>query len=88
MKRFDMTDTCTAGKLDDDWEVVVCSSCLTAACWHGVFYCDGYRTANVKSMKIGDLRKLGPLESEDYWRRDEGIKRKLGTARPAVERRT
>jgi hypothetical protein len=76
------------GKLYDAWQVAVCSKCETAACWQGVFYCEDYKSAGVKVMKIGNLRKLGPLESEDYWRRDEGIKRLLGTARPLVERRT
>lgn len=75
-------------KLYDSWQVAVCSSCKTACCWHGVFYCDDYKSAGVTVMTIGELRKLGPLESEDYWRRDEGIKRLLGTAKPLVERRT
>lgn len=75
-------------KLYDQWQVAVCSECKTAACWQGVFYCEEYKSAGVTVMTIGDLKKLGPLESEDYWRRDEGIKRLIGTARPLVERRT
>ena len=82
-----MSDLSSETQLNDDWEVTVCSACGTTACWQGVFYCQEYRTANVRQVPIRQLRRT-MLESENYWRRDESVKRKLGTAKPLVERRT
>lgn len=73
-----MSDLSPDQKLYDCWQVTVCSACHTAACWQGVFYCQEYKSAGVEVKTIGDLKKLGPLESEDYWRRDEGVKCLLG----------
>ena len=46
--------------------ITVCKECLTAACWHGEFYCDKYKEAGTTNMTVAELRKL-ELESPDYW---------------------
>lgn len=51
--------------------VTVCSSCLQATCWQGLFYCDDYQTAGTKDMPISELQKL-KLEHPSYW--DPGYK--------------
>jgi hypothetical protein len=51
---------------DPDYEVVVCSSCLTASCWHGEFMCQESQTANIKTMKARELRKLGIEHESNY----------------------
>ena len=48
------------------WNVTVCSSCLMASCWQGIFYCDNYKNAGTKLMGVETLRNLA-LESPDYW---------------------
>lgn len=52
-----------------DISVTVCAECLTACCWHGDFYCEKYKVANVKQMSVRELGKLG-LESSFYWMQD------------------
>lgn len=47
--------------------VTVCSACLTAACWEGIFYCQDYRTAGTVQMTVAQLRQMA-RESPDYWR--------------------
>ena len=56
--------------------VTVCSSCLTAACWQGEFYCENYKTAGTVEMEVGKLKKL-KLEDPHYWRRDLEQRRRL-----------
>jgi hypothetical protein len=51
---------------EDDRLVTVCAKCLTASCWHGIFYCDEYMTAGTVDRTIADLRKLA-LENPCYW---------------------
>ena len=38
--------------------VTVCSSCLCASCWQGMFYCDYYRTAGTVEKTVAELREL------------------------------
>ena len=46
--------------------VTVCSECLRASCWHGVFMCD--KSTNAGTMDL-DRRYLHarPFESSDWW---------------------
>jgi hypothetical protein len=46
--------------------ITVCSACLTAACWHGRFYCEAYRTAGTVEKTEAELRAL-ERESPDNW---------------------
>jgi len=46
-----------------DYWVTVCSSCLRACCWHGIFYCDEYQSAGTTKRKASELRKL---KKENY----------------------
>ena len=48
--------------------ITVCSKCLRACCWHGIFYCDEAwepDTGTVEKTRE-ELEKLG-LEHPDYW---------------------
>lgn len=47
--------------------VTVCSACLCASCWHGIFYCDDYRTAGTVEKTPTELEALN-REHHDYWR--------------------
>jgi len=55
-----------AGNSDDDVMVTVCAECLRASCWQGANFCEAWRTASTKRMRIGDLRDLA-LENPDFW---------------------
>jgi len=46
--------------------VTVCSACLQATCWLGLFYCDEYRTAGTVEKTREELKALN-LEHPDYW---------------------
>jgi hypothetical protein len=50
-----------------DRKVTVCSACLQASCWQGLFYCEAYKTAGTVQKTISELMALG-LESPDYWK--------------------
>jgi hypothetical protein len=52
--------------LTDATMINVCSSCQTAACWLGVFFCDEYQTAHVVERSVKELKALRQ-ESPDYW---------------------
>lgn len=52
--------------VSDDKVITVCSRCLRAACFIGVFYCDVARSASLVEKTVAELRSLG-LEHEDYW---------------------
>ncbi len=54
---------------DEDRLVTVCDSCLTAACWLGVFYCQHYIEAGVVELPVKRLRELN-REHEQYWTDD------------------
>lgn len=47
--------------------ITVCSHCLKASCWQGVFYCDEYKSAGTIEKPISELKSLN-LESSDYWK--------------------
>ena len=55
--------------------ITVCAACQRATCWQGEFYCDAYKTANIKQMRRGDLAKLA-LEHPCYWLTDEELANK------------
>ena len=48
-------------------KITVCSECLTASCWHGIFMCEESEFAGAIELPIWALEKL-KLESSDYWR--------------------
>lgn len=50
--------------------VTVCSACLQASCWQGLFYCNDYQTAGTKEMTVAELSKL-KLEHPSYWAEPE-----------------
>lgn len=39
--------------------VTVCASCLCASCWHGEFYCDDYKTADLVKKTRAELLAAG-----------------------------
>lgn len=49
-----------------DTKVVVCSECLRASCWQGVFMCEKSRHADVVEKSVSELEELG-LEHSDWW---------------------
>lgn len=59
-------------KEGDDRTVIVCANCKRASCWKGVFYCDGYKTANTIKLTIEELKKLN-LENSDYWKEQSPV---------------
>ena len=48
-------------------KITVCSKCLCASCWQGIFYCDEYKTAGTVEKTVEELTKLN-LENSDYWK--------------------
>jgi len=56
-----MEDFDAAGNL-----VTVCSACLRASCFQGMFYCDKYRHAGTEMKTRSELERLG-LEDSGYW---------------------
>ena len=38
--------------------VTVCSACLQASCWQGIFYCDAYKSAGTVERTIEQLKVL------------------------------
>ncbi len=52
--------------MDKDRLITVCDACLTACCWHGIFYCDKYKTAGLVEKTVGELRIL-KREHPSYW---------------------
>lgn len=51
---------------DRDYHVTVCASCGKASCWHAIFPCDNYLTANTMDVLASELRKA-KREHEDYY---------------------
>jgi hypothetical protein len=51
--------------------ITVCSACLRAACWHGIFYCDEAwePTTGTVEKPRAELIRL-KLEHPDYWKLD------------------
>ncbi len=53
-------------KIEYDWEVVVCASCLMSSCWLYIHLCDDHQHADLTTRKASELRALG-REHEDYF---------------------
>ena len=49
--------------------VTVCAACLTASCWHGEFYCDKYKSANITKRTRAELDAMGLEHPDNYSRR-------------------
>jgi len=47
-------------------KITVCSECLTASCWQGIFMCDENQNAGTVEKTIGELKELN-LENQEYW---------------------
>lgn len=47
--------------------VTVCSKCLTACCWNGIFYCQESKTAGTVEKTIEELTALD-REHPSYWK--------------------
>ncbi len=47
--------------------ITVCSACLMASCWNGLFMCDASHGAGTVQRRKSYLRELG-REHPDYWR--------------------
>lgn len=69
----------TTDELDQnpDQVVVVCSACGTASCWHGDFYCDESRGADIEKTTRGVLDTKG-LEHPSHYS-DEKLFKIYGT---------
>lgn len=52
--------------MTEDDKILVCSKCLRASCWYGVFMCDDAISAGLKLLSVRDCRKLN-REHEDFW---------------------
>lgn len=50
----------------NDKKVMVCSKCLTAACWYGEFMCNEAVSAGTVVKTVGELKALN-REHSDYW---------------------
>lgn len=46
--------------------VEVCSNCLRASCWYGIFMCDEAINAGTVVKTVDELHALG-RENEEYW---------------------
>lgn len=53
-------------EMEIDRVITVCSACLRACCWQGIFYCNDYQTAGTVERTVEELRTLN-RESWDYW---------------------
>lgn len=51
----------------DSEKVTVCSECLTACCWQGLFYCEKFQNSGTVEKTPDELRALN-LENECYWK--------------------
>lgn len=46
--------------------VTVCAACLTASCWHGVFFCQCAKSADVTTRTVAELDSLGLEHPSNY----------------------
>lgn len=44
--------------MPEERKVTVCSSCLMASCWFGLFMCENAREAGLVEMPVSELDKL------------------------------
>ncbi len=67
-KEKKMTDAKFVGTVDEGRGemVTVCSSCLQASCWQGIFFCNNAKTAGIVQKRAEELKKLN-LEHPSYW---------------------
>lgn len=49
--------------------VTVCSKCMRASCWAGMFMCDEAQNAGTVERPVAELRQLG-LEHPKWWVRE------------------
>jgi hypothetical protein len=47
--------------------ITVCSACLQASCWQGIFFCEDYKRAGTVEKRREELEALA-LEHSDYWK--------------------
>lgn len=52
--------------------IPVCSECLQASCWQGIFMCDNAQTASMVYKTRRELRKLN-RENPCYWKTDKEL---------------
>lgn len=52
--------------------IPVCSDCLQASCWQGIFMCDNSKNAGVVYRTKRELRKL-KREHPSYWNTDKQL---------------
>jgi hypothetical protein len=52
---------------DSQRTVLVCSACLRASCWQGLFPCEDAKDAEVTTKSIAELELL-LREHPDFWR--------------------
>lgn len=57
-------------KLND--MITVCSECLKASCWQGIYYCDDHRTAGTVHKSRKELLALN-REHPSYLKTDEEL---------------
>lgn len=50
--------------------ITVCSACLCASCWQGLFYCDEAKGAGTTQKTVGELLEGNVRESLEHWFRD------------------
>lgn len=51
--------------------ITVCSACLRACCWNGIFLCDESSGAGTVEKTVEELAALD-LEHPDYWAHEKG----------------
>ncbi len=55
-------------RLRDGSKITVCSECMRACCWAGIFMCEDAHDASTVEITVAESRALG-LEHPDYWLR-------------------
>lgn len=50
--------------------ITVCSSCLQASCWQGIFMCEKAKFSSTIEKTIEELQSLD-LEHSDYWKNND-----------------
>lgn len=58
--------------MSDDDLITVCSACLQASCWQGIFMCQRSQGANIVQKTRRDLKALN-LEHPSYWKTDKDL---------------
>jgi len=50
--------------------VTVCSNCLRACCFQGIFLCDNFQIAGTVEKTVKELKELN-LENSCYWENED-----------------